>query len=273
MAEQWVRWMNVDSDDAKTSRWNTAVGGDAPRQAWYYGPRIGKTALTPEFLETLRRVFWAGVDAKLDDALVINGIPLLRVTLPRKFVPHFNADDTTFYLYKAVSSLTIVDFGQLWGEPRAVERRRASPMTMVGNVGLVMDPADMPAPQGVLRAEQSRAERITPPEFPQDPVTTEVEPLAPPKITERARPAVPSPRDVDLPEGIVSAPVWVSDASPGTVATVIPAAPSVPDAPRVRSDGSPEPTVPSGGYGTIAVTSIVVALLLCWAVAAILSFR
>jgi len=164
--------MEAHSAGAKESRWNTAANGAVPREAWYYGPRLGRTELTPEFLESLRRTFWPGVELKIDESLTINGVPFLRVTLPRKFVPHFDADDTTFYLYKAASALTVVDFGQLWGDTRAEASRRASPKTMMGDVGLTVDPSDMPAPRGVLRAEQARAEETR-----EDPVTTEVEPV------------------------------------------------------------------------------------------------
>ncbi len=181
MPEQRFQWMRTDSCDAKASRWNTVANGAAPRETWYYGPRIGRTEMTDALRADIRRAFGPSVDAKFDETLVINGAPLLRVTLPGKFVPHFDADDTTFYLYKAVSALTVVDFGRQWGGPLAEPAFRASPMTkMVAG-------DEVPSPRAVLRKDLDRAEFAS-----QGPVTTEVEPVPDqpaPRIVERYRPA------------------------------------------------------------------------------------
>lgn len=185
MDTQMFRWMEMASGMAKTSRWSTAANGAAPREAWYHGPRLGRTELTDDVLNELRRTFWSGVEVKFDETLTINGVPLLRVTLPRQFLPHFEADETTFYLYKAIAPNVVVDFGKLWGGPLAETILRASPMTMNGDVRGVVAIDETPAPRGVIRAEQARAEALR-----QDPVTTEVEMIPerpPPRIVERLR--------------------------------------------------------------------------------------
>ncbi len=166
------RWMDTDSGAAKTSRWNTAAEGAAPREAWYCASWTERTELTGDVLEDLRQRFWPGVEATFDETLTINGVPLLRLTLPKQFVPHFVTDDKTFYLYKAASALTVVDFGRLWGGPVAETIRRASPMTMMGDVRAAVALHETPAPRGVLRAEQERVEASR-----LDPITAEVEPI------------------------------------------------------------------------------------------------
>lgn len=269
MSETRFQWKRMDSGGAKESRWNTAANGAVPREAWYYGPRLGRTELTPAFEEALRRTFWPGVELKIDESLAISGVPLLRVTLPGKFVPHFDADDTTFYLYKAASALTVVDFGQLWGGPRAEAKRRASPMTMMGDVGLTVDPRDMPAPRGVLRAEQSRAEEMR-----QDPVTTEVDPLpdrSSLKIIERVRPTSGRLDARDLPAEPVSGQTLIPpvDADDPVVSSADPSweafggnDPSEPVAPaRPKPDDPPSPpVVPPVDYAHAAVMAVLVAI-------------
>lgn len=262
MAAQRFRWMDWDSGDAKTSRWNTAASGAPPREAWYYGSRFGRVELTPEFLETLRRTFWSDVDAKYDETLAIDGVPLLRVTLPRKFVPHFDAEFTGFFLYKAASSLTVVDFGKLWGGPIAEAPRHETSVEAAPDADLPPDPTDTPAPGALLRAEPPSDD------LSQDPVTVEVEPL-PPKITERVRAVVPSPRDVDLPEDRAPAPIWVSDVP----VTVTPAQPPPLQValtlPPKRPAEPPKPTGRSGGSGwmgaVLACLLVFLALFLFWA--------
>ena len=195
MSDQRFRWMNTDSGMAKSSRWSTAASGAVPREAWYCGPRLGKTELTDGFLECIRLELWgerkprviAGVDAKLDETLTINGVPMLRITMPGRFVPHFVADETTFYLYKAVVGNVVVDFGLQWGGPVAETHRRAAPMTHMDNVGNVIAFDEAPAPRGVIVAERARAETEA---MRTDPVTTEVEMIQdrpPPRIAARLR--------------------------------------------------------------------------------------
>lgn len=286
MENQMFRWMDTASGMAKTAKWSNASNGATPREAWYYGPRLGRTELTPDFLEVLRQTFWSGVEAKLDETLTINGVPLLRVTLPKKFVPHFVSDDTTFYLYKAISALVVVDFGQVWGGPVAEKIRRASPMTMMGDVRSNVALDDTPAPRGVLRAEQQRAEanRL-------DPITTEVEVIperSPPRIAARlrgddgtrkpqvhyaVRPSNPtcvpeadvSP-DASNPRAITSAlKLFEANETDGDdVAVVRPVQPK-PTAPTTEFDDPfAAPDAPSVNYGRVAAISSVASVALLW---------
>ncbi len=164
MPEQKFRWMDTDSDAVKISRWGTAAKDAVPREVWYHGPRSGRTELTEAFLESLRLQLWdakkprliAGIDVKLDETLTINGVPMLRITMPGRFVPTIASDVIIFYAYKVAAGIVVLDFGRLLGGPVAEEHRRASPLTRIRMGDIAFDEA--PAPRGVIVSERARAE-------------------------------------------------------------------------------------------------------------------
>lgn len=289
MDTQAFRWMETASGMAKTSRWSTAGNGALPREAWYYGPRLGRTELTEDFLDRLRLELWgakrarviAGIDAKLDESLTINGVPMLRVTMPGRFVPHFDADETTFYLYKAVAGGTVVDFGRLWGGPVADERRRESPLTRMG----IIAADETPSPRGVIVAERARAEADA---MHTDPVTTEVEAIPdrpPPRIAARLRgddgsrepqahhavrpsnptcvPEADDSPDASNPRGITSAlRLFETNEADGDDDVARPVRPK-PTAPTTEPDDPFAATdAPPVNYGYVAAMSSLVAMIL-----------
>ena len=214
MPRQTYDWMDASSDAAKWAEWKTAMRGAAPHEAWYFSPGFDRFASADALYEAMRLALWGetkprvirNVDAKVEESRTIDGIPLIRVSMPEKFVPRFEAAGSTFYLYSAIVGDTEIDFARMWNGLRATRSRTAARQTIMGDVSQLVGADEMPVPRGVLRAASRRADAPA-----ANPVTAEVVPFPSPRIVERPHPVVRARPPEELPVPREPSPTMVPD--------------------------------------------------------------
>lgn len=258
-----LNWMHHDdaTDAAKEDAWRAYAGDRAPHRAWYYSPSFREDDLA-SLLVALRDVFWSpatktrvtrDVDVKVEHLHVLPGVPILRVSMPERLVASFVAGDATFVLYKAMIDEKVVDFGHEWGGLRSAAR--GGSMTVVGNVGQMMDGMDIPPPAAILRNAENRV--VPPP--PALPPRARAAPalLAPPRLpppaispleVPQAPTIVPDPADAESPAPVAPAAQPDRDvpAPPRIVPRVRPPTPAGWDVFGGRPEAPAPPAPPSG---------------------------
>mgnify|MGYP007062766845 CR=1 FL=1 len=204
-----TNWKDAQSDQAKRNEWAREFPGVAPHDAWYYSPAFGAEGLTDELCEGLRVACWGptktrvikNVDAKVDDSLMVLGDPTLRVTMPERFVPSFDAGGRSFFLLRVTRPGRTVDFSRIFGGTQAVSMGRSPKMTIVGDIGSVVDPTEMPAPRGMLRVQGQNDPRL-------GAATDAVPSTRPVRAISRPRLARP-PHDPEVPQSRIARPTII----------------------------------------------------------------
>lgn len=199
-------WMHGDNvtNTAKEAAWRALAGDRSPQRAWYYSFSFKEEGELGALLTTLRDIFWDAkksrvvkdVDVKAEHLSALPGVPILRVSMPDRFVASFLVGDKQFVLYKASIDGNVIDFGYLWGGLRDSVHKGSA--TVLGDAVRLMAADDAPPPAALLRhAEQ----RVVP-----APARVRVEavvvpppsrPAAPRPADPREVPAVPDPADVE----------------------------------------------------------------------------
>lgn len=173
-----LNWMHADDEtnEAKNAAWKEAAGDLPPHRAWYYSYTFQDERLNAEFLGALRAALWdAGsksrvvpdLDVKVDYVSALPGVPILRVSMPARFVPAFTVTvdgvEIPFVLYKAKRESVEMDFGSLWGGLRSqAEGSRSA--TVIGDLSSIMDATDAPPPNVLLRAAEEASRPAAVPE-------------------------------------------------------------------------------------------------------------
>lgn len=263
MQDKRPGWRDVESDEAKRRRWKVAAGEGPPHQAWYYAPGFKAETFGTAFLAALRTVFWSpakgrvtpGMDVKADPSNTLDGVPVLRVTMPDRLVEHFTYAEQTFVLCRAMRGDIEVDFIREWdGLSR---RQMASSPTIMGDVSTLLGGADLPTPAALLRNDRGRVEgtavpKAVPPASADAAVDEARRPptVAPDEVPEAPRAKIfllpDPPRAQESPKIVPRArpaPAVPPSAPPARLVSALPA-PTIPVAARRTPPQRPAPPAP-----------------------------
>lgn len=290
-------------DAAIIAFWQEHAGGQTPLEAWYHADGFNAEHATEAFLRAARDAFWdaskarvqINVDVKFERERGEGGRMLVRVSMPKRFVPSFSFDGRAFVVVSAMVPGRMHEFP---AQGNASAPRVRAPMTSEATMFRPGDAFDAPPPKEMLRAARAATFQPPPPvPFPappqrvSPPAERSVRPVGPPPAPPRAPEAVPEPAppreepttdraarpaEAPLPRPLVRpprpAPERVSDAKAAApIPPIPPLPPTPPPAPRVKSilDDDPPPPAPI----PIGLVLVFVAGIVLFAAAMVFAFR
>lgn len=225
-------WMHHDdvTDTAKERAWQALAGNQPPQRAWYYSSTFREEALGG-LLPQLRDVFWGpgksrvskDVDVKVEHLTVLQGVPILRVSMPQRLVASFAVGTTVFVLYKAMVGDKTLDFGQAWGGLRGAVHNGSH--TVLGDIGHMVAGDDAPPPAAILR----KAEQATSPSPPAIPRPSRAEPV----VIPASRATAPRVDPHEVPHGPTIVPDSSEEPTTESGAPPAPPAPAESAPPRI----------------------------------------
>lgn len=245
-----INWRVAESDADKADYWKKRTGSDAsPIQAWYWCSGFEEEDVDAAFFDLLRSVFWSrqkkacvvlNVDVKIEESPYMVGVPIVRVTVPDRFVPSFWAGERLFVLCQARSGDAMVDYIGLWDS--TLERRdvEASHTRFAGPLSGAAA-TDVPPPLAMIRGNRAAAPAARPVPIPAEPPPV----LVPPPVASATD--VPDPAAIrpTAPTGRVASVSRVPRPAPARLAPTLPEPPVRPrvEPPRPILPFPPQPPV------------------------------